>query len=209
MATAMLRTDPSGLPGFVGGFWEQRSEPGAMSNTRWNGARLADLVFLVGIGLKAVDGIVELVLGTSLLLLRPTQITAVAQEATAGELEQDPRDLVANLVLHGATALSAEAAITTAVFLLLHGIVKVAIVAALLRGTPRLYPLAIAALAGFLVWQAVEMVLHPGIVVAALILFDVFVLAVTWREWRHHRTLRDVWRSLRPRSGRTASGPAR
>ncbi|MBF4591739.1 MULTISPECIES: DUF2127 domain-containing protein [unclassified Curtobacterium] len=170
-----------------------------MSSARWNSARLADLVFLIGIGLKAVDGVVELALGVPLVLLRPAEISAIAHDATAGELQQDPHDLVANLILHGAATLSAEAAITTAVFLLLHGIVKVGIVAALLRGTRRLYPLAIAALTGFLLWQGVDMVLHPSFGIAALMLFDVFVIVLTWREWRHHRTLRDVWRSVVPR----------
>ena len=163
-----------------------------------NGARIADLVFLLGIGLKAIDGVVELVLGLPLLLLRPGQITAIAQNATTGELQQDPHDLVANLILHGAASLSRDAAVTTAVFLLLHGIVKVGIVAALLRGTRRLYPLAIVALTGFLIWQGIDMALHPSIGVAALMAIDVFVIALTWREWRNHRTLRDVWQAIRP-----------
>ncbi len=40
--------------------------------------RWFDLVFLVGFALKAVDGLVELLVGLPLLVLRPAQVEAVA-----------------------------------------------------------------------------------------------------------------------------------
>ncbi len=166
--------------------------------------RWFDLVFLVGFALKAVDGLVELLVGLPLLVLRPAQVEAVARLMTAGELREDPGDPVAHLVRHGVAALSADATLFAAVYLVVHGLVKLGIVAAIFRGSRRLYPWAIAALGGFVVWQGVESVQHPGVGLALLTLFDVVIVALTVREWRHHRSLGDAVRSMLGRSARRA-----
>lgn len=182
-----------------------------MTRARWTPERWFDLVFLVGFALKAIDGFVELVLGVPLLFLRPAQVDAVARMVTAGELREDPDDLVAHLVRHGATTLSADATVFAAVYLIVHGLVKLGIVAAIFRGSRRLYPWAIAALSAFVVWQASEFVLHPGVGLALLTVFDVAIVVLTVREWRHHRSLGDAVRSTigrpRVRGGRPSGNP--
>jgi uncharacterized membrane protein len=154
--------------------------------------RVLDVVFLVGIVLKGIDGAIELLVGLPLLVLRPGQISSVAHRITAGELAEDPHDLIAHLVLHGAAALSAEATLYVALYLVLHGVVKVAVVIALLRGSERVHPWAIGALGVFLVAQVVELVVHPSLGVVALTVFDAAIILLTWREWRQHRSLRDA-----------------
>lgn len=72
---------------------------------------------------------------------------------------------------------------------------KLAIVAALLIGSRRLYPWAIAALSGFLVFQLYELITRPTITVALLTVFDAAIVLLTWREWRHGRTLHRTWHS--------------
>ena len=167
-----------------------------MDERRWSRDRLLDLVFLVGVGLKGLDGAVELLLGLPLLVLRPAQVIDLARVLTAGELREDPHDALAHVVLHGATSLSADATLLAAVYLVVHGAVKLGIVAALFRGTARVYPGAIAALTGFLVWQGYQLATAPSVGIAVLTVFDAVVIALTWREWRRHRGLRDAWRSV-------------
>jgi uncharacterized membrane protein len=169
-----------------------------MDREPWNSGRVVDLVFLIGIGLKAIDGAAELLLGVPLLFLRPAQLTEFAHSVTAGELREDPHDLIAHLVLHGAAALSTETALFTAAYLIIHGAVKVLIVIALMRNARRVYPWAILALVAFLIWQVVELVIHPSIGVACFSVFDVVVIALTWREWRQHRSLTDALHNAFP-----------
>lgn len=168
-------------------------------------------MFLVGIGLKGLDGAVELLIGLPLLVLRPAQIVDAVRIATAGELREDPHDLLAHLLLHGATSLSTGTAVLGAVYLIVHGAVKLGILAALFRGTTRVYPWAITALVGFLVWQCAQLATAPTLGIAALTVFDVVVIALTWREWRNHRGIRDAWRSVVGRRQRptTHDGRAR
>jgi uncharacterized membrane protein len=177
-----------------------------MTRARRTHERWFDLVFLVGFALKAIDGFVELVVGIPLLFLRPGQVAGVARLATAGELREDPHDLLAHLIRHGVATLSADAPLFAAAYLIIHGLVKLGIVAAIFRGSRRLYPWAIAALGAFVIWQGYEFVLHPNVGLALLTVFDLVIVALTVREWRHHRSLGDAVRSM---LGRTAGPPAR
>jgi uncharacterized membrane protein len=162
-----------------------------------------DLVFLVGLLVKGLDGLAELVVGVPLLLLTRGQLTGIAQAVTAQELSEDPHDLVANLVLHGVATASPGGLLLGGLYLIVHGVVKLAIVLALVFGKRRIYPWAIAALGAFTVFQLVELVLQPTVTVALLTVLDVVIVVLTWREWRHGRTLRETLRTtvdwLRPR----------
>jgi len=132
--------------------------------------RLLDLVFLVGIVVKGIDGVIELVGGTVLVFVRPWWLWHYFHLGS--------RDVE-----------------LLALYLLLHGVVKVAIVAALLVGSRRIYPWAIAALVAFLVYQLYLLVTAPSLGVVALTVFDAVIVWLTWREWRHGRTLHDTARS--------------
>ena len=155
---------------------------------------LVETAFVLGVLLKGLDGLVELVAGTALLVLHQDRILALTRAAVAEELREDPHDLVAHLLLNEATGLDQGAAVAGGLFLLLHGVVKVAIVAALLAV------------------QLVQLVLSPGIGVVALVLLDALILALTWHEWRIGRSFHDAWRGVvhgwSPRASPPASPPA-
>ncbi|MCI0159366.1 DUF2127 domain-containing protein [Leifsonia shinshuensis] len=156
--------------------------------------RVLDLVFLLGVLFKGLDGLVELVGGVVLLFVTPAKLQHAADRATSGELAEDPHDLIANLIVHGAAHLQHGSIVFAAVYLLVHGVVKVAIVIALLVGSRRIYPWAMAALGAFLIFQLYELVTHPSIGVAILTVFDAVIIWLTWREWRRGRELRTTWR---------------
>lgn len=157
---------------------------------------LVETAFVLGVLLKGLDGLVELVTGTALLVLHRDRILALTRAAVAEELREDPHDLVANLLQNQAAGLDHDAAVAGGAFLLLHGVVKVAIVAALLAGSRRVYPWAVGALSVLLAVQLVQMVLSPGIGVVALVLLDALILALTWHKWRTERSFHDAWRTV-------------
>lgn len=156
--------------------------------------RVLDLVFLVGVLFKGLDGLVELVGGVLLLFATPATLLSAANRVTAEELSEDPHDLIANLIVHGAARLHSGGVLFVAAYLLLHGVVKLAIVVALLVGSRRVYPWAMAALGVFLIFQLYELVTKPSVGVAVLTVFDAVIIWLTWREWRRGRELRTTWR---------------
>lgn len=176
------------------------SQAEAPSDTRRH-QRLVDIVFVIGVFLKGLDGLVELIAGVPLLFLGPQRIQHLAHQVTGNELQQDPHDLIANLIVHGAAHLTTGAAVLAAIYLIFHGGVKLAIVIALMFGRPRVYPWALAGLTAFLILQIVQLILHPTVGVGVLTIFDAIIIVLTWREWREHRVLPEAWRNAigRPR----------
>ncbi|GAA4160612.1 hypothetical protein GCM10022286_16900 [Gryllotalpicola daejeonensis] len=156
--------------------------------------RVLDLVFLVGVVVKGVDGLVEFLGGAILLFVTPGQILGVTQSVFAHELAEDPDDPIANAVLHGVAHLDSGATAFLAAYLLVHGVVKLAVVIALLLGSRRIYPWAIVVLVLFLIYQLYELITAPGVGVIILTALDAVIIWLTWREWRHGRTLHETAR---------------
>lgn len=106
-------------------------------------ARRLDQTFKIGLILKAADGILEIVSELFLLLVRPSAIDRLAHTLTAHELGQDPRDRIANYILHRTGHLSSGATLFGAVYLLSLGVAKVVLVFYVLPGRLWAYPVAI------------------------------------------------------------------
>ncbi|PZG02951.1 DUF2127 domain-containing protein [Micromonospora deserti] len=149
---------------------------------------LLDLSFEIGILLKGLDGILELVGGALLLVVTPATINRVVVALTQHELSEDPHDPIATYLQHTSHRLTGSAVAFAAAYLLLHGIVKVVLVAALLRNKLWAYPWMIAFLIAFIAYQLYRIALHPAPGLIALTVFDTAVAWLTWREYRKQRT---------------------
>lgn len=164
--------------------------PHATLTTWFRSGSLLDRAFAVGIVLKGLDGVLELVGGALLLFVSPSTINRVVAAVTEHELSEDPHDLIASRLLHAAHGLSGGAVTFAAVYLLLHGIVKVILVAALLRNKLWAYPWMIAFLVAFIGYQIYRIALHPTGGLIALTIFDAVVAWLTYREYRKQRAHR-------------------
>ena len=151
-----------------------------------------DHVFEIGIVLKGVDGLLEVVGGVLLLLVARAEISGLVQALTQHELSEDPRDLIASRLLHTANSLTRTGQLFGAGYLLLHGIVKVILVLALLRNKLWAYPWLIGVLLIFIGYQAYRIVLTPTLGLIALTGFDIAIVTLTWREYQRQRVFRVV-----------------
>ncbi|GAA4177963.1 DUF2127 domain-containing protein [Gryllotalpicola koreensis] len=156
--------------------------------------RVLDLIFLIGVVIKGIDGLIELIGGAILLFVSPAQILGMTHAVFSGELAEDPDDLLANAVLHGLAHLDAGASAFLAAYLLIHGLVKLAVVVALFLGSRRVYPWALVVLLGFLVFQVYQLVTAPTVGIVILTALDLLIIWLTWREWRNGRTLHETAR---------------
>jgi uncharacterized membrane protein len=146
-----------------------------------------DRLFQIGIIAKGLNGLAELVSGLMLLFQTPTGIRHLAVVLTQGELSEDPNDLVAHYLLHTANGLTGSAVFFAAIYLLLHGVVKVVLVVALLLNKLWAYPCMIVVLLIFIGYQMYRISLHPSVGLIALTMFDSAIVALTWREYRRQR----------------------
>jgi uncharacterized membrane protein len=148
-----------------------------------------DWVFEVGIVLKGLNGLLELVGGVLLLIVSPGAIKGIVGTLTAGELSENPHDFIATRLLHTAGGLTGEGLTFGAVYLLIHGVVKVTLVIALLCNKLWAYPWMVAVLLAFIAYQVYLIVLGPSPGLVALTVFDVLIVVLTWREYRQQRRI--------------------
>ena len=158
--------------------------------TRFEQGDLLDRAFVAGIVLKGLDGLLEMAGGLILLVITPSTINAVAKSLTQHELSEDPHDVIATHVLHSAGNLTGSALGFGAAYLLSHGGVKVVLVAAVLKDRLWAYPWMLAFLVAFVLYQLYLMTFAPSVWLAALTVFDVVIVRLTYREYGRKRAAR-------------------
>lgn len=146
--------------------------------------------FEVGIILKGLNAVVEVVGGLLLLVLTPDQLQALAVRWTREELSEDPHDFIATHLLHTAGGLTGDAVLFGAAYLLTHGLVKLVLVVSLLLNRLWAYPVMIAVLLAFIGYQLYRIALHPTPGLIALTVFDAAIVALTWHEYLRQRDRR-------------------
>lgn len=151
------------------------------------------LLFKWGVFLKGIHAVIELV-GAVLLFLVPLDvITKFTVWLTQEELLDDPNDFIANYIYHLGTDLSLSATVFGALYLSSHGIIKIGLVIALLKNKLWAYPLSIAVLGLFIVYQSYRFTYTHSIGLIILTIFDLVVIWLIWREYqivKKHRAMK-------------------
>lgn len=140
-------------------------------------------LFDVGVIVKGIDGVLEMIGGLSLLLISKPTLLKIVVHFTERELMNDAHDTVANFFLHLVQGLSIGTKLSIALYLVLHGVVKLGLVISLLRGKMWAYPLAFILLGLFVLYQFYRFVLSHSIFLLGLTAFDILVMALIWLEY--------------------------
>lgn len=143
-----------------------------------------DKAFAIGLGLKALDAIVELVSGSLLLFVSPEQLQSWVRGIFAPESREGANGFVATYLLHWATHFQQGAVLFAAIYLILHGVAKLVVVVEVLRGKSWAYLGLIILLAVFVVYQIYHMAmtgLSPGYLL--LTALDLIIIALTSVEY--------------------------
>jgi uncharacterized membrane protein len=143
-------------------------------------------MFVFGMWVKAIDGVLEIVGGFLLLVINPATLNQFVVGLTQHELVEDPHDVIATTLRHSIAQLSANMQLFASFYLIVHGLIKVGLVAGLLRGKRWAYPAAIAFLAVFIVYQCYRLSYQFSVGLLLLTLFDGVIIALTWHEYRMH-----------------------
>lgn len=154
---------------------------------RFRPQNLLDKTYEIGIIIKGIDGILELVGGILVLVLSPGAINGITHFLTEHELQEDPHDFIANHILGLSHHLTHGPNYFAAAFLLTHGAVKVFLVTSLLLNRLWAYPWALVVLSLFLVYQIYQLVTRPTFTMAFLSVLDAVIIWLIYREWQQVR----------------------
>lgn len=159
-------------PGIMGGV---RNSTGPQSRT--------ERLFRVAIAIKGLDGGLQLLAGIVLVVVPATAITRLVDMVVTRELVGDPMGKLA-VHLHAVAAHFAGGTRSFAIaYLLLHGIIKIALVVALWRKLMPAYPIAVAALGAFVVYEVLRAARTHSIALPIFAALDVVIIFLVVREY--------------------------
>ena len=96
----------------------------------------------------------------------------------------DPGDRKTEFMQHLIAGLPLDARAFVCIYLLLHGGLKIAIVAGLLSAKRLAYPLGLLGLGAFVIYEVTEYFIHHHYGILMIAGFDVFIMVMVAREWR-------------------------
>ncbi len=148
------------------------------------------LIFEVSLFLKGAFALFEIIGGIFAYVIPQAFILGVVSTLTQRELAEDPRDLVANYLLHAAQTLSVGSQRFAAIYLLSHGAIKFWLILGLLRERLWYYPTAMIVFGLFIVYQLYRFSFTHSVFLLFITALDVVIIALAWHEYRYlHRHL--------------------
>ena len=141
-------------------------------------------IFEISILLKGAHASIECIGGLVLAFVSTSAITNLVNVLTHEELIEDPNDFVATHLLSLAQNLTVSTQRFYAFYLLSHGVIKLLLVAGLLRKKLWAYPASLLVLGLFIVYQLYRFSYTHGIGLIVLTVFDVIVMGLIWHEYR-------------------------
>ena len=148
-------------------------------------------VLVWGLVLKGAFALAEIVAGIGAFFVSQAAVVRIARILTLGELAEDPNDAIANVVLKASRNFSSSAHFMGA-YLTSHGVIKLALIVALLTGKRWAYPVAIVVFGGFMAYQMYQYTLSHSAMLVLLTAIDAIVIALTWHEYRYTRNASSI-----------------
>ena len=146
-------------------------------------------LFRTGITLKGILSATEIFAGAFVLFVDPAIVGNAIITASQKELLEEPGNFIATHALTLAQQFSLTPQMFLAVYLLSRGVIKFALVIALLKNQLWAYPASLVVLGLFMIYQIYEITIGHSIFLIALTLFDVIIMWLIWHEYRlvsHH-----------------------
>lgn len=140
--------------------------------------------FEFGILIKAIDSILEIIGGILLIFLNPSRLNNLIVWLTQHELSEDPRDVIANFIIRLSSKFTINTQYFGVFYLISHGIVKLILIIFLWKGKVWAYPVTIASLIVFIIYQIYRYMLNPSMGLVILTIFDVIMIILTFIEYR-------------------------
>ena len=141
-------------------------------------------LFEVSVLLKGAHAVIECVGGVLLALTSTSAIVALVNRITQDELIEDRSDFIATHLLGWAQSFSLQTQHFYAFYLLSHGVVKLALVAGLLRRKLLAYPASLVVMTVFIAYQIYRYTFTHGIGLLFLTAFDLVVMWLVWHEYQ-------------------------
>ncbi|MFR9801982.1 DUF2127 domain-containing protein [Pseudonocardia sp. RS010] len=141
-------------------------------------------LFRIALLVKGIDGVTELVGAVVLIAVSGAAVHRLVAEVLAHDLLGPPDGTLARHFVAGTTEFVSGDRTFAVLYLALHGVVKLALVVALLRKWLPAYPVAIAVLLVFVGYEVARAVHTGSLVLPFLAVLDLAITVLVIREYR-------------------------
>ena len=152
-------------------------------------------IFDISLIFKGIFALFEIAGGILAYFISQQFLLRLVSLITRAELSEEPKDFIANYLVHSAQLFSINVRYFTAFYLLVHGIIKLWLIIGLFRKKLWYYPTAIIIFGLFIVYQIYLFVLTHSTWLLTITILDIIVIWLTWHEYRymHRRLKRDAY----------------
>lgn len=147
-------------------------------------SRFSHRLYLFSLWLKAFDAAVEALCGIAIFFATIEQVHTLIHWILHLRIFADPSDRKTEFVQNLIAGLPLDSREFLGIYLLLHGGLKIAIVAGLLSRKLLAYPLGLLGLGGFVIYELAEYFIHHHVGMLLMAGFDIFIMVMVAREWR-------------------------
>lgn len=155
-----------------------------MSAPGTRGARRTEQLFKVALLVKGIDGAAELIGAVALLLISGDLVNRLIADVLARDLLGPPDGSLARHFVSGTAEFASGNRTFAIVYLALHGVVKLLLVAALLRKWLPAYPVAVVVLGLFVIYEVYRAFTTGSVLLPFLAALDVAIIVLVIREYR-------------------------
>ncbi len=140
--------------------------------------------FEIGLIIKGIDGLLEIIGGFLLLFLNPERLSKVLLILTQHELSEDPKDIFFNSLIKLSQGFSVQTQYFGVFYLLSHGVIKAFLIFLLWRRKLWAYPVSIAFLIIFVAYQTYRFSMSFSMTMVILTVFDLIMIILTIFEYK-------------------------
>ena len=146
-------------------------------------ARRTERLFRIAMFVKGLDGAVELIGAIALLLVPAALVNQLVADVISRDLVGSPDGFLARHLVAGTAEFASGNRTFVILYLGLHGVVKLALVVALLRRWMPAYPVAAVVLSVFVAYELYRAVRTGSVVLPVLAAVDILIIIMVVREY--------------------------
>ena len=156
-------------------------------------------IFRIGVLLKGAHALLECASGAALYFVSTDTIVNFVYLITQDGPLSDPNDYIATRLLSFAQNFSIGSKEFYVFYLLSHGLIKVLLVAGLIRNKLWSYPVSLVVLGLFILYQVYRYSFTQSPLLLILTVFDVVVIGLIWHEYQLVRRMPGHASASRPK----------
>ena len=146
---------------------------------------IVDIGFYGGLAIKAINALLEFIGGLLLMLISNERLDQIIQLIALPVLREEPNHTLMNYLVIISQSFSSSTQNTVAIFMLLHGMTKLAVIWPLWKKKLWAYPPAVVVFGLFVAYEIYCYMQSPSVLLPILIIIDAAIIVMIILEYKH------------------------